>query len=362
MPKRFPSQGSGFPSFERGDRAPGAGSSGSGSDGQGDGGPQADLDPSGLLDAFSDFLAHGRGYSGHTVRNYVSDLAQFLKYLQENESGRAVEDVDAYVLRGFLASRYGRNRKVSLGRKLSALRTFYQFLIRQGRAKANPASLLSMPRKERTLPAFLTVDDAFRVVETPGQDDFIGLRDRAMLELLYGCGLRASELTGLDLEDVRLDLQAVRVTGKGKKERIVPFGKKAREALEKYLEARAASRSAAGALEAKDDKALFLNSRGSRLSTRSLARRLDLHLRACGLQGQASPHALRHSFATHLLDAGADLRSIQELLGHASLSTTQRYTHLSIDRLMEVYDRTHPRAKAEKKAKGKGQREPEVEG
>lgn len=356
MPKRFPSQGSGIPSFSRGNRAPGTGSCSPASGMLDHGGPQGELDPSGLLEAFSDFLAHGRGYSEHTVRNYVSDLEQFLRYLQENESGRAVEEADAYVLRGFLASRYGRNRKVSLGRKLSALRTFYQFLVRQGRVKANPALLLAMPRKERTLPAFLTVDDAFRIVEAPGQGDFLGLRDRAMLELLYGSGLRASELTGLDLEDLRLDLQAIRVTGKGKKERIVPFGRKAREALEAYLEARASALASNRACAGKDERALFLNRRGSRLSTRSLARRLDLHLRACGLQGQASPHALRHSFATHLLDAGADLRSIQELLGHASLTTTQRYTHLSLDRLMEVYDKAHPRAKAAKRKKQTGAR------
>ncbi len=356
MPKRFPSQGSAFPSFPKGSSAPGSGPSAPAAEGREGGRLQAGPDPSGLLDAFSDFLAHGKGYSGHTVRNYVSDLGQFLRYLQENESGRAVEEADAYVLRGFLASRYGRNRKVSLGRKLSALRTFYQFLIRQGRVKSNPALLLAMPRKERTLPAFLTVDDAFRVVEAPGQDDFFGLRDRAMLELLYGSALRASELTGLDLEDLRLDLQAVRVTGKGKKERIVPFGRKAREALEKYLEARTAAAAASkGSFSGTEEKALFLNRRGSRLSTRSLARRLELHLRACGLQGQATPHALRHSFATHLLDAGADLRSIQELLGHASLTTTQRYTHLSLDKLMEVYDRAHPRAKAGKRARGNGQ-------
>lgn len=355
MPKRFPSQGSAFPPSPKGSCALGAGSSAPASVRQDNGGLEAGPDPSGLLDAFSDFLAHARGYSGHTVRNYVSDLGQFLRYLQENESGRAVEEADAYVLRGFLASRYGKNRKVSLGRKLSALRTFYQFLILEGRVKSNPALLLSMPRKEQTLPAFLTVDDAFRVVEAPEQDDFLGLRDRAMLELLYGSGLRASELTGLDLDDVRLDLQAVRVTGKGKKERIVPFGRKAREALERYLEARAAVLASNGSFAGADEHALFLNRRGSRLSTRSLARRLELHLRACGLQGQATPHALRHSFATHLLDAGADLRSIQELLGHASLTTTQRYTHLSLDRLMEVYDRAHPRAKAGKRAKGKRQ-------
>lgn len=356
MPKRFPSPGSGFPSHLGGSHPQRAGSSEADARGQGDDGLRAGPDPTGLLDAFSDFLAHGRGYSGHTVRNYVSDVEQFLRYLQENESGRAAEEADAYVLRGFLASRYGRNRKVSLGRKLSALRTFYQFLIRQGRIKANPALLLSMPRKERTLPAFLTVDDAFRVLEAPGEGDFFGLRDRAMLELLYGSGLRASELTGLDLEDLRLDLQAVRVTGKGRKERIVPFGRKAREALEKYLVARSAALASNGAFWGREEKALFLNRKGSRLSTRSLARRLDLHLRACGLQGQATPHALRHSFATHLLDAGADLRSIQELLGHASLTTTQRYTHLSLDRLMEVYDRAHPRAKAGKGARDKAPR------
>jgi len=307
--------------------------------------PGRELDPEGPVQRFSDFLAHGKGYSGHTVRNYVSDLNQFLEFLREKEPGRLVEEVDAFVIRGFLASRYGRNRKASLGRKLSALRTFYQFLIREGRVKANPASLLAMPKREQMLPSFLTVDDAFRLMEAPREDSFLHLRDRAMLEILYGSGLRVSELVGLNLLDVRLDLQVLRVFGKGRKERIVPFGNKAREALRKYLEARG-TLVAEGSRSAERGKdALFLNRSGRRFTTRSVARRMDHHIRRIGLPTQVSPHALRHSFATHLLDAGADLRSIQELLGHASLSTTQRYTHLSLDRLMEVYDLAHPRAK-----------------
>jgi len=310
---------------------------------------RSELDPSGHVGRFSDFLAHGKGYSGHTVRNYASDLCQFLVYLRDHEAGRPVEDADVYVIRGFLASRHARNRKASVGRKLSALRTFYQFLIREGRAKVNPASLLAMPRKEQMLPSFLTVDDAFRLVEAPGEDSFLHARDRAMLELLYGSGLRVSELVSLDVPDVRVDLQVLRVLGKGRKERIVPFGNKAREALGRYLEHRESLAGKDALPAGKAEKALFLNRSGRRLTTRSVARRLDHHIRGIGLPRQVSPHALRHSFATHLLDAGADLRSIQELLGHASLSTTQRYTHLSLDRLMEVYDRAHPRAKAKEK-------------
>jgi len=308
--------------------------------------PSRELDPDGHVQRFSDFLAHGKGYSGHTVRNYVSDLRQFLEFLKEKEPGRSVEEGDAYVIRGFLASRYGQNRKTSLGRKLSAIRTFYQFLIREGRVKANPACLLVMPKREQMLPSFLTVDDAFRLVEAPGGETFLHLRDRAMLELLYASGLRVSELVGLNFPDVRMDLQILRVFGKGRKERIVPFGNKARDAVEKYLEARQALVAGAALPAERGRDALFLNRSGRRLTTRSVARRLELHIRRIGLPKQVSPHALRHSFATHLLDAGADLRSIQELLGHASLSTTQRYTHLSLDRLMEVYDQAHPRAKS----------------
>jgi len=309
----------------------------------------------GHLDAFAAYLAHGRGYSGHTVRNYVSDVRQFLCYLERTEEGLPVESADYYSVRGFMASRFGENRNASLARKLSALRTFYQFLARQGKVKANPASLLSAPKREQRLPAFLSVDDAFRVVEAPGRAAFLEVRDRAMLELLYGSGLRVSELVGLNRVDIQSDVQVLRVWGKGRKERIVPFGSKAREALDCYLPVRdelQRQRPAAPGKAAAGDGPLFLNRFGGRITTRSVARRLDFWIRKLGLPVHVSPHALRHSFATHLLDGGADLRAIQELLGHASLTTTQKYVHLSMDRLMEVYDRAHPRASRSRVGRG----------
>ncbi len=301
------------------------------------------------LQGFAAYLRHNKGYSRHTVRNYVSDVAQFLVYLAQEQGGLAVEEADVYVLRGFLAGRFDTNEKSTLARKLSALRGFYRFLLLEGRVQANPAVLLAMPKREHRLPTFLSVDEAFRVVEAPGEDSFVELRDRAMLELMYGSGLRVSELVGLNLGDVNFDVQVLRVWGKGRKERIVPFGGKAREALESYLTAReerlASGAARRGGKSGGDGNALFLNRTGGRLTTRTVARRLDRYAKRLGLSRGISPHALRHSFATHLLDGGADLRSIQELLGHASLSTTQRYVHMSLDRLMEVYDRVHPRAK-----------------
>jgi integrase/recombinase XerC len=302
----------------------------------------------GCLDGFAAYLAHNKGYSQHTVRNYLSDVRQFLVYLGEREQPCPADSADEYRIRGFLSSRFRQNRQASMARKLSALRCFYRFLLLEGKAAANPAALLAMPKREQMLPNFLSVDDVFRLLEAPGEDGFLPRRDRAMLELLYGSGLRVSELVGLSLRDVKLDLQVLRVWGKGRKERIVPFGDKAREALEAYLPLREQMLTRRGP-EGEDGRTepgpLFLNRSGARLSVRSVARRLDGYVRQTRLPRAVSPHALRHSFATHLLDSGADLRAIQELLGHASLATTQRYTHLSLDRLMEVYDRVHPRAK-----------------
>ena len=306
----------------------------------------------GYMQRFSDYLAHTKGYSEHTVRNYVTDVRQFLRYLGEREEVCPAESADYYVIRGFLSSRFTKNRKASLARKLSSLRCFYHFLLLEGKVSSNPAVLLATPKREQMLPNFLTVDDAFRVIEAPGGDSFIRVRDRTMLEFLYGSGLRVSELVGLNLKDVRTDLQVLRVWGKGRKERIVPFGNKARQALESYLVKREEilRRRMPEEEEGKvGEGPLFLNRSGGRLTARSVARRLDGYARELRLPREVSPHALRHSFATHLLDSGADLRAIQELLGHASLATTQRYTHLSLDRIMEVYDRVHPRAKGSRK-------------
>jgi integrase/recombinase XerC len=226
-----------------------------------------------------------------------------------------------------------------MGRHLSALRTFFAFLKREGRVEGNPAKAVGTPRRERTLPRTLSVSEAAAVVETKGREGVLGLRDRALLELLYATGLRVSELVGLRLEDVDLSARQVRTVGKGRKERVVPFGQPAGAAVRAWLKARATLAPAP-----RDAEIVFLNARAGRLTDRSVRRVLDRAVQEAAVPRHASPHALRHSFATHLLAAGADLRSIQELLGHASLSTTQRYTHLDAERLIEVYRKSHPRA------------------
>ncbi len=294
-----------------------------------------------LLDAFVTYLTRARGYSMHTARNYRSDVEQFSQYLKEKADGRTIEEADPLIIRGYLAHRFRQNKKSSLARKISAIRTFYRFLTREGLATHNPAQHVATPKREQTLPHFLSVDEAFRLVEAPQQEDFVKARDRAILELLYGSGIRVSELVAIDAEDLDINMQILRVRGKGGKERIVPFGKKAKEALTAYLHERARL------LQERQTttRAVFLNRAAGRLTTRTVARRLDVYARALALRRHVSPHTLRHTYATHLLDSGADLRAIQELLGHASLATTQKYIHVGLDKLMEIYDRSHPRAK-----------------
>jgi integrase/recombinase XerC len=229
--------------------------------------------------------------------------------------------------------------KTSIGRHLSALRTFFAFLKREERMVSNPAKAVGTPRRDKTLPETLSVSEAAAVVEAKGREGALGARDRALLELLYATGLRVSELVGLRLEDVDLSARQVRTVGKGRKERVVPFGQPAAAALRAWLKERGTLGSSA-----RDAEFLFLNARAGRLTDRSVRRILDRAVAAAAVPRHASPHALRHSFATHLLAAGADLRSIQELLGHSSLSTTQRYTHLDVERLLEVYRKSHPKA------------------
>jgi integrase/recombinase XerC len=231
-----------------------------------------------------------------------------------------------------------------MGRKLSAVKGFFRYLIREEVLKKDPSLSITTPKKEKPLPTYLPVDDMFRLLDAPAKDTAAGLRDCALLEVLYSCGLRVSELVGLNWEDIDPTLEVVRVRGKGNKERIVPIGKKALEALQRYREHRQelVRRKHGGTVSEKG--VVFLNGRGGRLTTRSVARLVGKYVKQSGTPVKASPHSLRHSFATHLLEAGADLRAIQELLGHASLSTTQRYTHVNLDHLMQVYDKAHPRA------------------
>ncbi len=291
-----------------------------------------------FLKDFLSYLKNERGFSEHTLRAYEKDLTEFLTFIEREPLKVDIYDIRSYI--SYLSSK--RLQKTSISRALSSLRSFYRYLHREGYVKKNPARLISHPKLPKKLPAFLTVDDAFALVESPDGDEFIKLRDRAILETLYGSGLRVSELTGLNMEDLNLREGWLRAKGKGKKERIVPIGHKAIEALKRYISEKTGITT--------NSSALFINRRGERLTSRTVHRIVIKYARLMGISG-IGPHTLRHTFATHLLEAGADLRVIQELLGHASLSTTQRYTHIDAAHLIDVYDRAHPlsRIKEEKR-------------
>lgn len=300
------------------------------------------------IELFERYLEGERRASAATRETYRRTLRQLHDWLRDQDLPLDATQVSTVALRGFLQSCFERNASATLARKIATLRSFYRFLVRRKYAKDNPASVLKSPRVKRTLPRFLSVDDAFRVVEAPScdadRDERLKARDTAILELLYGGGLRVSEVAGLRVGDVDLNARRVRVLGKGGKERIVPFGEPAARALETYLAVRGQLRTKARTAH---PDALFVGLRGTELGARALQNVVQRYGALGTGRGDLHPHALRHTCATHLLDAGADLRSIQEFLGHASLSTTQRYTHLTVDRLMEVYDRAHPMAHEE---------------
>jgi integrase/recombinase XerC len=294
-----------------------------------------------LIGPFIETLASAKGYSAHTCRAYARDVAEFVDFAAAD--GSLSRDVDHLTLRAYLGFLYRKpNKKSTIARKLSALRTLFAFLVKQGYQADNPAQMVLTPKQEKTIPNYLPVDDMFRLLDSlaadPAADKTLSLRNRAMFETLYSAGIRVSELTGLNIGDVDMAAGLVRVMGKGRKQRIVAIGAKAIAAIDRYQK-RLRLAGAAGA----DGDPLFLNKNGRRITTRSVARLLKAAMIQSGMTLAASPHSLRHSFATHLLDAGADLRLVQELLGHKSLSTTQKYTHVSIDRLMAVYDKAHPR-------------------
>jgi integrase/recombinase XerC len=289
------------------------------------------------IDAFLLHLERERNASPHTVRAYAQDLAQFADHAA-SELGRPArpEDVDHLLIRAFLARLHrGGLKKSSAARKLASLRTFFRYLCREGRLQKNPARALLSPRQERRIPAHLEEVDVGVLLDVPGDDD-AALRARAILELLYATGIRCAELVGLDLDEIDMDARMLRVLGKGRKERVVPFGLPAQQAIVAYLPARSRCRPR--------DGALFVNVRGGRLTDRSVRTIVGRRVREAALAKRISPHGLRHSFATHLLERGADLRAIQELLGHASLSTTQRYTHVNARHILDIYKKTHPRA------------------
>lgn len=301
------------------------------------------------IDDFMKHLKYERNASPHTLRNYESDLIQFYDYVAPpDEKGHRrsvnVRDIDHLTIREYMARLYElKKKKSSIHRKVASLRTFFNFLCREGVMEMNPAKLVATPRVERTLPNHLTIEQMIRFIETPDLETLLGKRDRAMLELLYASGLRVSELVGLNITDIDFTNQTVRVKGKGRKERIVPFGQHALKALQDYLMVRGELLIEADE-DQRDPAAMFFNYQGTRINPRSVGRMVDKYVKMCADVHHISPHSLRHSFATHLLDAGADLRAIQEMLGHVRLSTTQKYTHVSTDKLMEVYDKAHPKA------------------
>ena len=302
-----------------------------------------------LNDHLAQFLQHlkyERNLSPHTLRNYASDLDQFKAHLFaiEKRDDINVADIDRLTIREWMASLHEGHKKTSVARKLASLRTFFQFLIREGKLEANPAKMVATPRIERKLPNHLSIEDAVRFIETPDVNTDLGRRDRAIIEFLYATGIRVGELVGINIADVDFREKMVRVTGKRKKQRIVPFGEPAQQALMLYLaETRGVFLSNCPPA-AREPDALFLNYQGTRITTRSVGRMIDKYIRLCTDIHDISPHSLRHTFATHLLDQGADLRDIQELLGHARLTTTQIYTQVSMEKMIEVYDRAHPKA------------------
>lgn len=309
--------------------------------------------PSPLREAVRSFLEalpSEKGYSVHTCRAYAHDLEEFVGFLEESgllpsgngqapEEAHRPQEVNALAVRAYLAMLHRKNQKSSIARKLSTLRSFFKHLVKKGVLEKSPVEGVLTPKRGKTLPSVLTVDAVFALLESIEPDTVLAARNRAIFETLYSSGLRVSELTGLNVGDVDPGAGTVRVLGKGARERVVPIGSKALEAIAAYRQMLRGSRPAGREPSAP----LFLNRRGQRLTARSVARILKKLAELCGIPAPVSPHTLRHSFATHMLDAGTDLRGVQEMLGHKSLSTTQKYTHVSIDRLMETYDRAHPR-------------------
>lgn len=306
----------------------------------------------GCREAYQSYLAHNQGASLHTVKAYGADIGQFERFLELKHAGiESWRQVEPAHVRLFLAELLKERRRSTVARKLQSLRGFFGFLLDRGDVAANPAAMVRPPKQDKPLPRRLSVDEAFHLLESPGhghrtygaeeQRDACRMRDRAMLELLYSSGLRVSELVGLDLDHLDLEAGLVRVVrGKGAKDRVVPVGQKARAALGDWIK----DRLRLTPQEEDGVRALFLNRRGGRLTQRSVQRMLGEHLEGLEVGRKIGPHTLRHAMATHMLEGGGDLRSVQEMLGHKSLSTTQKYTHLTVDHLLKVYDKAHPRA------------------
>jgi integrase/recombinase XerC len=298
------------------------------------------------IEAFAQYLRDERRSSPRTVKTYMRDLGSFRDYVKSEGLPVDAKKLDIVALRGFLGTLFRTNQPSTMKKKVSAIRSFFKFLLKRELIDTNPAAGLRSPKVPKGLPRFLTVDQAFRVMEAPPKETErakpLQARDRALLETLYGTGVRVGELASMDVGDCDFTERSIRVLGKGGKERVVPLGQSALDALTAYLPVRLGMLAKA---KDGDADALFLARGGRRLSVRQVQNVVRRHGTLGAGRGDLHPHAMRHSCATHLLDAGADLRSIQELLGHSSLSTTQRYTHVSVDRLMEVYDKAHPLAR-----------------
>lgn len=318
-----------------------------------------------IIHEFLDYLKFEKHFSEHTAKCYNADLAQFCQYLSgesghpsegwsgSNNTGGSVAtqtetkieqlllSITTDVVRAFMAALNDKQySKSTTARKLAALRSFYKFLVKRGHLSTNPVMAVRTPKQEKKLPKFLEYEQVKKLIETPPTDNWLGARDRAIMETLYSTGVRVSELVGLNIDDVDFLSEVLHIRGKGKKERLTPIGSSALQAIQHYMEFRNKRAQSNGNF---DSKVLFVNKHGKRLSTRSVRRKMDKYLKIAGLDPSISPHTLRHSFATHMLNNGADLRSVQELLGHQSLSTTQIYTHLTTKKLKEVYDSAHPR-------------------
>ncbi len=291
------------------------------------------------INNFLKYIKLQRGDSPHTLRAYKNDLKEFFNF-----ANLEPKQIDSMIIRGFISEQILKGKaKTTVSRKLSTIRSFFAYLYNEGIIKINPARVVSSLKIKRKIPKFLTVDDAFKLVEAPSEDKFTIQRDRAILELLYGCGIRVSELCGLNLEDIDLKEGLIKVRGKGNKERIIPAGQKAKEAIKKYLAIRQILRIKKNFHD--QETPLFINNRGNRLSDRQIRRIVEKYAKVVGVLEKIGPHTLRHTFASHLLMEGADLRVIQELLGHSSLSTTQIYTHIDLKHLIEIYDKSHPLTK-----------------
>ncbi len=307
-----------------------------------------------LIELFIEALVSEKGYSVNTKTSYQKDLKEFLGYAAEaGKEGQSSceaqgniypKDITPLIIRGYLGFLYRKNnKKSSMARKLSTLRSFFKYLVKYGVLADNPADTIMTPKQEKSIPIYLSVDDMFRLLDFFSQDTHLGRRNRAIFETFYSTGIRISELAGLNTSDIDAANHVIKVLGKGNKERLVPIGRKAMAAINRYWELLLAESAFSKKIADTGNAPLFLNKNKGRLSTRSIRRILDKAIKECGLIQPISPHGLRHSYATHMLEAGADLRVVQELLGHKSLSTTQKYTHVTMDKLMETYDKAHPR-------------------